>query len=155
MQRKGMGRSQTVKASGFEPDTGGSSPPAPANDGVKLVYDHLKAKGLEVEIIQDGRIVMNKAGRRLLIEVKRSGVVFSGKEDFPDESIIFEAQHIHDKASPRPWIYVVLSQDWNSMAVVGSATSKHWTKDRMYYRCPKEQIEFKPIGERDVEYIEV
>jgi hypothetical protein len=152
MRHKEMGRSQTVKASGFEPDTGGSSPPAPANDGVKLVFDHLKAKGLDVEIIQDGRIVMTKDGRRLLVEVKRSGVVFSGEEDFPDDSIIFEAQHIHDSARPRPWIYAVLSQNWNSMAIVGSSTSKHWTKDRMYYRCPKEHIKFKPIGDWDAEH---
>lgn len=146
-----VGRSQPERQPALNRSHGSSTLPAPANDGVALVQKALRHKKVDARIIKDGRIVVHKEGRRLLVEVKRSGVVFSGEEDFPDESIIFEAQHIHDKANPKPWIYIVLSQHRNSMAVVGSNTEKFWIKDRMYYRCPKEYIKFKPVEVPDGE----
>ncbi len=91
------------------------------------------------------------------VEVKRLGVTFTSKADWPfGEKFIVCAKHSFDNAKPKPYAYIIQSQDLQHIAVVNSATCKQWysekRKDSRYedvtqdfYLCPIDLVKFHAV----------
>lgn len=85
------------------------------------------------------------------VEVKRRlTLTFTGKDDFPYESLIVDACHCFDRARPKPYAYVILNREMTVALVVRTATREAWTRtrkhdrqkgrDREFYECPLDLV---------------
>lgn len=70
------------------------------------------------------------------IEVKRRGINFTGKKDWPHRNFIVCAKHAFDNAVPKPLGYFVLSNDMKYAGYVDAKSKDSWTvetkKDSRY-----------------------
>lgn len=88
------------------------------------------------------------------VEVKHLSVSFTNRKDWPfKDKFIVCAKHSFDRASPKPYVYVILNQAKTHAAVVKGDTHKYWQvgtrKDSRYdnveqefYLCPMDQVQF-------------
>ncbi len=98
------------------------------------------------------------------IEVKRLSVNWTGVEDWPfGEKFLVCAKHSFDSARPRPYAYLILSQDMSHVAVVYACTSHKWGTEektdsrysgeeaiQKFYLCPLNLVRFMVIEELGV-----
>jgi hypothetical protein len=88
------------------------------------------------------------------IEVKRLGVNFSNRLDWPfRERFIVCAKHSYDLSVPKPYAYVILNKNCTNAAIVLASDSDKWfvesRKDSRYesveqefYFCPMDYVRF-------------
>ena len=60
------------------------------------------------------------------IEVKRRGLKFINKKDWPHRDFIVCAKHAWDRAEPKPFAFIVLSNDYKYAGIVKSDSRKKW-----------------------------
>ena len=95
---------------------------------------------------------------KMRIEVKRLGVTFTGRDDWPyGKKFMVCGKDSFDRADPKPFAYLIQSKDLKSMGIVLSASSKNWyvenKLDKRYpepyyqdfYMCPMEHVSFCSI----------
>ena len=95
---------------------------------------------------------------RLRIEVKTLSVTFTGRDDWPYKNkFIVCGKDSFDRATPRPYAYLIQSKDLKFMGVVLSASSKYWYVENKldkdypeeyrqdFYMCPMEHVSFCSI----------
>jgi hypothetical protein len=91
------------------------------------------------------------------IEVKqRKTLTFTDKEDFPYPSLIVDACHCFDRASPKPYAYFILNREMTVAFLVMSDTSKQWkrvtkldrfkNRNRDFYECPLDLVRVVALG---------
>lgn len=139
---------------------------------VEFAAGYWQAKGYRVEIPvtrarPEPSVRMDYSDNGDLIvyaraEVKRRGFNFKSMADFKYPSIIVDVCHSFDNAKPKPFVYMILSNDMTGMIVVQVAATMHlWTKrvrkdthagrERSYYECPISACKyekFTPTKER-------
>ena len=88
------------------------------------------------------------------VEVKRLGVEFTGRADWPFGSkFIVCAKHSFDRAKPKPYRYYYLNKSETHAAIVMGSSHKSWycetKKDSRYedmvqdcYMCPMHLVKF-------------
>lgn len=89
------------------------------------------------------------------VEVKRRSISFTSASDYPYPTIIVDVCHTFDRASPKPFAYIIFSSDMKHAALVESRTSKSWTRsrrldrfkkrERRFYECPVSLASFITI----------
>lgn len=91
------------------------------------------------------------------VEVKRLGVNFTNADDWPfGDKFIVCGKNAFDRAIPKPYAYIILSNDKKRAAIVMADSSSNWTvekrKDSRYesviqdfYFCPKNLVSFVGI----------
>jgi len=92
------------------------------------------------------------------VEVKRLGVNFNDYADWPfGDKFIVCAKHAFDRAMPKPHAFIILSNDFASVAIVKGDTFKYWyvevradsryeSVEQKFYFCPIELVEFHRIN---------
>jgi hypothetical protein len=83
------------------------------------------------------------------IEVKQLSVCFSGRADWPFRDFIVCAKHSFDRAVPRPFAYIILSEDSGSAATVLGRDWKLWTTGRRgdrRYEGVEQDFYFSPFS---------
>ena len=90
------------------------------------------------------------------IEVKHLGVSFTGPGDWPfGKKFIVCAKHSFDAATPKPFAYMIISQDKKCSAIVRADTSDQWLVEKkkdsrydnvsqLFYLAPMECVKFVP-----------
>jgi hypothetical protein len=88
------------------------------------------------------------------IEVKRLGVNFTGQSDWPfGRYFIVDSKDSFNRKQPKPYAYVILSNDNNYIAAVFVSTKQFWSVevrsdkrrgrvDKEYYFCPISMVHF-------------
>jgi len=93
------------------------------------------------------------------VEVKHLTVPFTNKQDWPfKDKFIVCAKHSYDFAIPKPYMYIIVDDDYSHVAVVRSDSKPHWyvenKRDSRYveevyeqdfYLCPMEHVMFLPM----------
>lgn len=65
------------------------------------------------------------------IEVKQLSVQFTSQADWPfRDKFIVCAKHAFDRATPKPYAYVILSKDGNYAATVKTSSSARWRVEK-------------------------
>jgi len=95
------------------------------------------------------------------VEAKQRMIDFNSKEEFPYPTIIVDATHCWDKATPKPYAYVLTNKQMTCCLIVRGSTRKDWTerqkwdrfKKRMrsFYECPIILTEFRKLDVTDEE----
>jgi hypothetical protein len=79
------------------------------------------------------------------VEVKRRALRFTGRDDFPFDTVIVDSCHTFDAAPTKPAFVFVLNHDMTACLVVDvRRTKEHWVRvvrqsrgrDRAAYECP-------------------
>lgn len=88
------------------------------------------------------------------IEIKHLGVSFSTKSTWPfGKKFIVCAKHSFDRATPKPFAYIIVSNDKKAMAIVMVTSCAYWaieskkdsrynSVDQEFYLCPLEHVKF-------------
>ena len=90
------------------------------------------------------------------VEVKRRGLDFTNKGDWPHPDFIVCAQHSWDRAEPKPYLYIILSKSGTHAASVFGHSSPSWYVEKRtdsryenvrqeYYFCPLDEVSFFKI----------
>lgn len=115
--------------------------------GVWLVADWLNRKGMDVTItansvskgyedrmdhVDSGDLYINQR-----VEVKSLSAEFTGKDNWPfGKELIVCAKHSYDNATPKPYMYMLLSKDKTHAIIIMGRNHKKWTvkkyKDKRY-----------------------
>jgi hypothetical protein len=91
------------------------------------------------------------------IEVKRRRQpYFTGKGDFPFPTMIVDVAHTWDRASPKPFAYLIFNSDLTVCCAVRGETSDMWnrverwdrgkSRTRTFYECPLDLCDFFQTG---------
>ena len=94
------------------------------------------------------------------IEVKVLGYQFTGREDWPFHRFAVCNVNAWDRASRKPYAYLIWSSDRHNLAIVYGKTKAHWFSDEMQdrryngytqrsYFCPMEFIRWTNKNEED------
>lgn len=85
-------------------------------------------------------------------EVKHRMIQFTGRHDYPFQTVIVDVCHAWDKANPKPYLYLIFNRDASSYLVIHGNTSRHWrrvqrndkgkNRVREFYECPIEYCHF-------------
>lgn len=115
--------------------------------GVWLVADWLNRRGMDVTItansvskgyedrmdhVDSGDLYINQR-----VEVKSLSAEFTSKNDWPfGKELIVCAKHSYDNATPKPYMYMLLSKDKTHAIIIMGRNHKKWTvkryKDKRY-----------------------
>jgi len=115
--------------------------------GVWLIADWLNRKGMDVTVtassvskgyedrmdhVDSGDLYISQR-----VEVKSLSAEFTCKEEWPfGKELIVCAKHSYDNATPKPYMYVLLSKAKTHAIIVMGRDSKKWTvkryKDKRY-----------------------
>lgn len=115
--------------------------------GVWLVADWLNRKGMDVTItansvskgyedrmdhVDSGDLYINQR-----VEVKSLSAEFTCKDNWPfGKELIVCAKHSYDNATPKPYMYMLLSKDKTHAIIIMGRNHKKWTvkkyKDKRY-----------------------
>lgn len=83
------------------------------------------------------------------IEVKQLGIDFTGSTDWPFGSrFIVCAKHAFDRATPRPYAYIILSRAGTHAATVFCSDSESWYVEERAdsrYKNVRQEFYFSPI----------
>ena len=60
------------------------------------------------------------------VEVKKRGINFTGKDDWPHKDFLVCAKHSYDMAENKPTGYIIMSSDMNYAGLVSSETYDQW-----------------------------
>lgn len=92
------------------------------------------------------------------IEVKGSGVVFEDKSTWPYPKMIVSNKAAVDRGSHNVLAYVILSANWDWVAIIKADTRPDWTVSNIYasntgkredfYLCPVDKVIFHKIKDR-------
>ena len=92
------------------------------------------------------------------VEIKEISQTFTSAKDWPiKDKFIVCAKHSFDRATPKPFAYIILSKDRNHAAIVMGSTYEYWYIEKRqdsryenvsqeFYFCPLEHIKFVRIG---------
>ena len=117
-----------------------------SQEAVMTVAEWLRGMGFPVRINPTTKLATKQERLNLVdlgdleigqrIEVKRRGVQFTGRQDWPYEDFSICAVHAWDKARPKPHAFVILSQDMATAGICYGRDAGQWTKavrpDRRY-----------------------
>jgi hypothetical protein len=115
--------------------------------GVWLVADWLNRRGMDVTVtansvskgyedrmdhVDSGDLYINQR-----VEVKSLSAEFTGKDNWPfGKELIVCAKHSYDNATPKPYMYMLLSKDKTHAIIIMGRNHKKWTvkkyKDKRY-----------------------
>ena len=94
----------------------------------------------------DPDLLAIRGGVSQRVEVKRTGLSFTGKGDFPFPLVIFEETQRWDRMSPKPMFYMVVNKALTTALRVGLDTELGWFRRRRwverngrfkdFYECP-------------------
>jgi hypothetical protein len=136
---------------------------AASDQTVWRVARWLHTRGYSVSVPRSGQAPNRKAWEDFAdqgdlyinqrIEVKKRGFCFTGRASWPYSDFIVCARHSFDRATPKPFAYIVVSNDLKCAAIAMVEDHKAWTvattRDRRYvnvaqecYFCPMEFIRF-------------
>lgn len=91
-----------------------------------------------LEYADSGDLFTQIGDKRIRLEVKqRRNIEFSGRADYPYQSIMVCAAHSFEYADPKPYVYVILNRSLTAAAYILGDTSPEWwveeRKDKRYY----------------------
>jgi hypothetical protein len=96
------------------------------------------------------------SGEEKRIEVKKRDLSFTGKHDFPFNTIIVDVKHKIDKADPKPHLYLAFNSTLTCCCITKGdtheswATAKRWDERkgrlRTFYECPINLCTFKKVS---------
>ena len=99
----------------------------------------------------DGDLFIERPALR--VEVKRRGCDFTDAGDWPYPDFMVCAQHSWDRASPKPYLYIILSKSGTHAASVFGSSSSSWNVEKRtdsryenvrqpLYFCPMDKVSF-------------
>lgn len=88
----------------------------------------------------------------LRVEVKKRGLHFTGRGDYPYPTVIVDEAYKVDRAGRRFWAYYIVNETETAVCMVPAASRKFWElrprfdskegEQRMFYECPVEHCRF-------------
>jgi hypothetical protein len=113
-----------------------------SREAVNFYAGYLKKLGCSIEMPEerlspnyeqrmeytDGGDLFTQIGdKRIRLEVKqRRNIEFSGRADYPYQSIMVCAAHSWELADPKPYVYVILNRSLTAAAYILGETSPEW-----------------------------
>jgi hypothetical protein len=86
------------------------------------------------------------------VEVKQRRFDFSGRGNYPYQTVTVDVAHAWDRANPKPAAYYIVNHDGTHAAIVRASTASKWVKVsktdrqknrvRQFYECPLELVSF-------------
>jgi hypothetical protein len=95
------------------------------------------------------------------VEVSARSTVFTNAADYPfARGVLVDAVHKWQRATPKPYAYVILNASQTVAAIVLASTFPTWTTATIYnsktgrgsrevYYCPIDRVQFCSLGESD------
>jgi hypothetical protein len=132
-----------------------------SSSAVWLVAEMLNGRGYDVSIPPNTRAERHSDWQnhadsgdiyiRQRIEVKQLGVAFTCAEDWPfRDKFIVCAKHAFDRATPKPYAYIIVSKCGGHAASVFSSNSASWTVDTRVdsrYEGVEQEFYFSPVAD--------
>jgi hypothetical protein len=91
------------------------------------------------------------------VEVKQRRLAFTSVQDYPYPTVLVDVAHAWDRASPKPYAYVILNAAGTVAALVLGRTRARWRavtrydaakqRHRTFYECPLACAQFVSLGE--------
>ena len=111
------------------------------------------------DFYDDGDLFRRKDGSDWeRVEVKGSGVEFEDKHIWPYKNMIVSNKAAVDRGAHNVVAYIILSANWEWVAVIRADTKPYWTVSNIYasntekredfYLCPTDKVIFRKIKDR-------
>lgn len=108
------------------------------------------------DFVDDGDIFISKdGGLERRVEVKMKKIVFTGREDYPYDSVLIANKASIDRIGDNLAAFIIISEDLNTMMIAKAETRPHWkvvaytAKNtgnlEQFYACDKSLLEFRKI----------
>jgi hypothetical protein len=137
-------------------------------DAVWQIARFLSSRGYNIEVPAASRASKHEDWRNHAdcgdiyisqrVEVKKLGVSFASRIDWPfEDKFIVCAKHSYDMAIPKPYAYIIVSQDGSHAATVFSSDADKWYVERRkdsryenveqeFYFAQLDTVKFFPLG---------
>jgi hypothetical protein len=107
-----------------------------------------------------GDLFVTKDLIRNRVEVKEVGIKFSGRVDWKFSNFIICGKKSFDRAQPKPWLYIIVSQDHRAFGFVYTSTYHRWFSKWMpdkrygpeykalFYLCELDNVTFRKVDKK-------